>query len=108
MPEVTAPVTAGSDEATVAVIPSKRTMVRVEQTDLDPGCLAFPVNYEDLRNLKGRLLTLTDATFTDPQQRKAQKDCIWQVLQAWMSDVEHDCGYGGTIGPTVSADELPW
>lgn len=53
----------------------------------------FPINFEELYNLKGRLLTLIDATFTDPQQRKAQKDVIWQALQHWMHDIERAAGH---------------
>lgn len=45
---------------------------------------AHPINFRELYQLKGRLLTLVDATFTDPAQRKAQKDLVWQTLQAWM------------------------
>lgn len=43
--------------------------------------------------LKGRLLTLIDATFTDPQQRKAQKDVVWQVLRSWMESIEAAAGH---------------
>jgi hypothetical protein len=52
------------------------------------GEVAYPINYTELYNLKGRLLTLIDATFTDPQQRKAHKDVVWQTLKAWMDDIE--------------------
>lgn len=56
------------------------------------GEVAYPINYEELYNLKGRLLTLIDATYTDPQQRKAQKDIVWQALQHWMADIESAAG----------------
>lgn len=52
------------------------------------GETRYPINYEELYNLKGRLLTLVDATYTDPQQRKAQKNLVWQTLRAWMEDIE--------------------
>ena len=32
------------------------------------------------RQLEGELLTLIDATFTDPEQRKAQKDIVKQKI----------------------------
>jgi len=35
------------------------------------------------RQLEGKLLTLVDATFSDTEQRKAQKDIIKQIL--WKS-----------------------
>lgn len=53
------------------------------------GEIRYPINYQELYNLKGRLLTLIDATFTDPAQRKAHKDIVWQTLQHWMADIEH-------------------
>lgn len=52
------------------------------------GEVAYPVNFEELYNLKGRLLTLIDATFTDAEQRKAQKDVVWHTLKSWMEDIE--------------------
>lgn len=48
--------------------------------------IAYPMNWDEVYNLKGRLLTLIDATFTDPQQRKAFKDVSWQLLQTWFDD----------------------
>jgi hypothetical protein len=57
--------------------------------DETAGEIRYPINYEELYNLKGRLLTLIDATFTDPEQRKAHKDIVWQTLRAWMEDIEH-------------------
>ena len=48
----------------------------------------YPINYEEVYNLKGRLLTLIDATFTDPAQRKAFKDVAWQTVRSWMEDIE--------------------
>jgi hypothetical protein len=57
---------------------------------------AYPINYDELLNLKGRLLTLADATFTDPEQRKAHKDLIWQALKAWMQTTV-EAGRGTTV-----------
>jgi hypothetical protein len=53
------------------------------------GCTAYPINYEEVYNLKGRLLTLVDAMFADPAQRKAFKDLVWNTLRDWMENVEH-------------------
>lgn len=41
---------------------------------------ALMVTYDDGRTLEGKLLTYIDATFTDPEQRKAHKDIIRQTL----------------------------
>lgn len=62
--------------------------IRFESPDGSVGEIAYPINYDELYNLKGRLLTLVDATFTDPAQRKAFKDMVWQTLRGWMEDVE--------------------
>lgn len=51
------------------------------------GACAYPVNYDELYNLKGRLLTLVDATFQDPEQRKAFKDMVWNTLREWMDNL---------------------
>lgn len=66
----------------------KRTAIQYVSADGSTGETRYPVNYEELYNLKGRLLTLMDATFTDREQRKAMKDMVWQTLQAWMKDIE--------------------
>lgn len=67
--------------------------IQFEDDGANHGGTAFPINYEELYNLKGRLLTLIDATFTDAEQRKAQKDLVWQALRAWMDDIESRGGY---------------
>lgn len=75
-----------------------------QSDDGNAGARCYPINYEELYNLKGRLLTVVDATFTDQQQRKAMKDIVWQTLQAWMGDIERAAGYEPhPFG--VSADE---
>ena len=38
----------------------------------------------DVCELEGQLLTFIDATFSDPQQRKAQKDIIRQMVWNWV------------------------
>jgi hypothetical protein len=52
------------------------------------GCTAYPINFDEVYNLKGRLLTLIDASTADPEQRKAQKDLVWQTLRSWMEGIE--------------------
>jgi hypothetical protein len=67
----------------------RNSPIHYRAADGAAGATAYPINYEELYNLKGRLLTLIDATFTDAQQRKAQKDVVWQVLKSWMDDIEN-------------------
>lgn len=71
----------------------RHSLIAYQNEDGTEGGVAFPINYEELYNLKGRLLTLIDATFTDPEQRKAQKDVVWQAVRQWMDDIERTCGY---------------
>jgi len=75
--------------------------IQFASTDGGSGALAWPINYDELYNLKGRLLTLIDATFTDPAQRKAQKDVVWQTLKAWMDDIERA---DATYAPPLDCD----
>lgn len=49
------------------------------------------MNWTELYNLKGRLFTLIDASFADPQQRKAFKDVTWSILGDWIGDIESEC-----------------
>lgn len=45
------------------------------------------INYADADHIIGRLLTVVDATFSDPQQRKAQKDLVKREVRDWMDDL---------------------
>ncbi len=45
-------------------------------------------NSEKFKQLEGKLLTLVDASFVDPQQRKAQKDVIKSII--WQVRSTHD------------------
>lgn len=111
MESVSVPGSSVTTEAgrTVADIPRKEIILRwpdqrLSQPEGFGYSEGYAVNYEDLRNLKGRLLTHADATFTDARQRKAQKDCIWQILQAWMDDIKTAAG-GESFPPTLHTEE---
>lgn len=45
------------------------------------GCL---IDWQNLRDLEGRLLTYIDATYADKEQREAQKSILKNVLRNWM------------------------
>lgn len=100
-------------QSTASTAPTKLPVERryealhYENADGTCGYRAYPVNYEQVYNLKGRLLTLIDATFTDPEQRKAQKDVVWQTLKAWMDDIERSGGYDTIEGVPVNATRAP-
>lgn len=102
----TIPVSVGSLTTSSAPIklPYERRYdaLHYENSDGSIGARAYPVNYEQLYNLKGRLLTLIDATYTDREQRKAQKDVVWQTLKAWMDDIERGGGYEPIADPPAS------
>jgi hypothetical protein len=59
-------------------VPNERTQARKSQD--------IRVNYEEVGNLMGHLLTLADATFGDTQQRKAQKDMLRATVYGWVED----------------------
>lgn len=42
-----------------------------------------PLYHNDVENLLGKILTYVDATYSDPQQRKAQKDLARQTVYDW-------------------------
>lgn len=77
-----------SNSLTQLPIEQRTEAIQYVSADGSHGETRYPINYEELYNLKGRLLTLIDATFTDQQQRKAHKDVVWQTLQSWMRDIE--------------------
>lgn len=69
---------------------------------------AIIVDYRDFQNLLGKLLTYVDATYTDPEQRKAHKDIIKNNLWGWEKDLRqrgiqtndsHDSGSGSATYP---------
>ena len=66
----------------------------LEYGDKDAGMVAYPINFEEVYNLKGRLFTLIDASFADKQQRKAFKDMTWSTITQWMHDHEDECDAG--------------
>lgn len=49
-----------------------------------------------LDNLVGKLLTYIDATYSDPQQRKAHKDIVKQSAYNWFLDSSNDFLADGT------------
>ena len=94
-----------SSSSAVPTLPyhQRTSAVRYTNADGTVGEVRFPINYEELSNLKGRLLTLIDATYIDPEQRKAQKDVVWQTLRAWMDDIQRAAGYN-ELGPPPEQD----
>lgn len=81
-----------TSSSTLTRLPYEQRHWQLQYTNEDGtvGCTAVPINYDEVYNLKGRLLTLVDATFQDLQQRKAFKDLVWATLRAWYEDVERD------------------
>lgn len=53
------------------------------------------INYAELDNLIGRLLTLNDAAATDPVQRAANKTLIKQACREWLEDQAADQNVAG-------------
>lgn len=44
----------------------------------------YEVKTYDISNLEGKILTFIDATFSDTQQRKAQKDIMRGIIWDWI------------------------
>jgi hypothetical protein len=49
--------------------------------------------YQDRRRMVGRVLTVTDASITDPEQRKAVKDLVENAIYG-----ENSLNPGGSLG----------
>lgn len=62
------------------------------------------LGYDDLRTLEGRLLTLADASFPDPQQRKAFKDILRRTIWFdWANYLDLAGGsFPGSVGMPVN------
>ncbi len=45
------------------------------------------LQHRDVNYLVGQLLTYIDATFTDPEQRKAHKDIVKEKVYSWHGDL---------------------
>jgi len=73
-------------------VPETHTIMGIIRTDFDEDAdgvkrvsdeLTPVIPYEHINNLVGKLLTLVDATFHDPEQRKAVKDLIINIPWDW-------------------------
>jgi hypothetical protein len=73
-------------------IPDTHSIAGVIRTDFDADpdgsrrasdALTPVIECDRINNLVGRLLTQIDATFSDPEQRKAMKDLFTQIAWGW-------------------------
>jgi hypothetical protein len=78
-----------------ATLPYEKRNSYIQYESEGCGEVRHPINWNHVYNLKGRLLTLIDATYTDPEQRKAQKDVVWATLRDWIEGIETEQGYPG-------------
>lgn len=46
------------------------------------------INYNEIYDLVGKLLTYIDATFIDQEQRKAQKTLVKHLVYGWYDEIE--------------------
>jgi len=67
------------------------------------GKTLYGINWQEVDNLVGRLLTLCDATFTDQVQRKAFKDMVRQHVKEWMAIIVADASYDAGLEHNGSA-----
>jgi len=61
----------------------------------------YEMRTDDISLLEGRILTHIDATFSDAQQRKAQKDILRQMVWDWAIPY-HVTGNGNQNGVPMS------
>lgn len=59
----------------------------------DGGSELWGINHKQIGWLQGRLLTLIDATFSDPVQRKAHVDLVKGEFKAWISNIAEQAQY---------------
>lgn len=80
-------------------VPETHSIIGVIRTDFDKekdgskrasDDIVPVIAFERVNNLVGRILTLVDLAFSDPEQRKAAKDLFKQVPWDWyMGHTEH-------------------
>jgi hypothetical protein len=67
-------------------------LIRIEAASGMSGRELYGLNWEELDNLLGRILTLADAAFAEDRQCKAFKDGVRQHFKEWMN-VQHQDAY---------------
>ena len=67
------------------------------------GSERYGLNWSEFDVLMGRLLTLCDATFNDPVQRKAFKDMVRQHVKEWVANCATDAAWDAGLQQQVSA-----
>jgi hypothetical protein len=59
-----------------------------ERADAVPGgSERYAVNWTEFDGLMGRMLTIVDASFPDPEQRKAVKGLVRNSIKDWVRDI---------------------
>lgn len=53
--------------------------------------LRYGIIIDELSDLQGKIMTLVDATFSDIEQRKAQKDMLRSIIYTKMDDFRKYC-----------------
>jgi hypothetical protein len=64
--------------------------VEVKEDQMPDGRVTVAINYVEVRNLVGRLLTLNDAANVDPVRREATKTLLKQTVYGWLDDMALD------------------
>lgn len=55
----------------------------------DDSITRVKIEVSELSNLEGRMLTIVDASISDPVQRKAMKDIVSQSVWTWGMDYHY-------------------
>lgn len=88
-------VTPGPDGRTTLVFVSPRGKLLEVHFGGDevPATMLWGINWQEVNTLLGKLLTFADSANPDPEQRKAQKDMIRQIVGEWVDIVATDAEY---------------
>lgn len=70
-------------------MPVNSRVLMPENVSSDEFCkYGAMINFDELDNLVGQLLTYVDATYTDLEQRKAHKSIIKNIARSWYYECE--------------------
>jgi hypothetical protein len=85
----------GYGPRTITVSPTGKliTVVLDNGHMLPGGSEMWGINHKQIGYLQGRLLTLIDATFSDPVQRKAHVDLVKSEFKAWVTAISEEAQY---------------
>lgn len=74
------------DKFSIPIEPKDPKQRKAEWAQAFEDGAAVAIDFSHAEELVGRLLTIIDATYTDPEQRRAQKRIVKSEVYDWMHD----------------------